>query len=246
MTPTLALVTGGMGGIGVQACRQLARSGHRVIAVDLPADAQRQAQFEGAVAALDVHLEAADVSAMDQCVALCKRIAAQHGEVSVLVNAAGITRDSSLRKMTQEQWHDVLRVNLDSVFHLCQLLSPSMCERGFGRIVNISSIVGQTGAFGQTNYAAAKAGMHGFTMALARELAAKGVTVNSISPGYIDTMMTAVIPSELRARIVGAIPAGRIGSPDDIAHAIDFLCSPQAGYLTGINLPVNGGLFMSF
>ena len=183
---------------------------------------------------------------MDDCERLVQRIRASHGPVDILVNGAGITRDVSLRKMSSEQWHEVLRVNLDSVFNLCRLLADGMCERGFGRIVNISSIIGQTGAFGQSNYAAAKAGMHGFTMALARELAAKGVTVNSVSPGYIDTAMTAAIPGELRRQMIAAIPAGRIGHPADVAHAIAFLCAEQSSYLTGINLPVNGGLFMSF
>ena len=139
-----------------------------------------------------------------------------------------------------------MRVNLDSVFNLCRLLADGMCERGFGRIVNISSIIGQTGAFGQSNYAAAKAGMHGFTMALARELASKGVTVNSVSPGYIDTAMTAAIPDELRRQMISAIPVGRIGTAEDVARAIAFLCDERSSYLTGVNLPVNGGLFISF
>jgi len=246
VTARIALVTGGIGGIGTEICRSLAGSGHKVIACDLPASAERLAQFSGSLAGLDVHFEAADASRMDDCERLVQRIRASHGPVDILVNGAGITRDVSLRKMSSEQWHEVLRVNLDSVFNLCRLLADGMCERGFGRIVNISSIIGQTGAFGQSNYAAAKAGMHGFTMALARELAAKGVTVNSVSPGYIDTAMTAAIPGELRRQMIAAIPAGRIGHPADVAHAIAFLCAEESGYLTGINLPVNGGLFMSF
>ena len=246
MSRRTALVTGGIGGIGTQVCRRLAAAGHLVIASDLPASAERLAQFVDSVAGLDVRFEAADVSRMADCENLVQRIQDNYGGVDILVNGAGITRDVSLRKMSSEQWQEVLRVNLDSVFNLCRLLADGMCTRGFGRIVNISSIIGQTGAFGQSNYAAAKAGMHGFTMALARELAAKGVTVNSVSPGYIDTPMTAAIPAALRTQMIAAIPVGRIGGPEDVAHAIAFLCAEESGYLTGLNLPVNGGLFMSF
>ena len=246
MTARLALVTGGVGGIGTAACRRLARDGFQVIASDLPGGDDRLRTFMLAMDGLDVGFEAADVSRMDSCVDLVERIEAAHGTISILVNGAGITRDVSLRKMSLDQWQQVMQVNLDSVFNLCRLVVDGMCAQGHGRIVNLSSIIGQTGAFGQSNYAAAKAGMHGFTMALAREVAAKGVTVNSISPGYIDTAMTAAIPTELRNQMIGAIPVGRIGLPDDVANAISFLCSEQCGYLTGINLPVNGGLFMSF
>jgi acetoacetyl-CoA reductase len=246
MTGRIALVTGGIGGIGSQICRKLAADGNRVIACDLPSAPERLAGFEANMAGLDIGFEAADVSRMDDCERLVKRVQDQHGPVEILVNGAGITRDVTLRKMSSEQWQEVMRVNLDSVFNLCRLLADGMCERGFGRIVNISSIIGQTGAFGQSNYAAAKAGMHGFTMALARELAAKGVTVNSVSPGYIDTAMTAAIPEDLRKQMIGAIPVGRIGTAEDVARAIAFLCSEDSSYLTGINLPVNGGLFMSF
>ena len=246
MSQRLALVTGGLGGIGVAACRQLARDGFKVIASDLPPPAERLQAFESATAGLDLSFEAADVADMDSCAAMAARIRERHGVVSVLVNGAGITRDVSLRKMESAQWHQVIQVNLDSVFNLSRLLVEDMCGQGWGRIVNLSSIIGQTGAFGQSNYAAAKAGMHGFTMALAREVAGKGVTVNSISPGYIDTPMTAAIPEALRTQMIGAIPVGRIGRPEDVARAIGFLCADEAGYLTGINLPVNGGLFMSF
>ncbi len=139
-----------------------------------------------------------------------------------------------------------MRVNLDSVFNLCRLVVEGMCERGFGRIINISSVNGQTGQFGQTNYAAAKAGMHGFTMALAREVARRGVSVNSVSPGYIDTEMTRAVREDVRQQIVASIPAGRIGQPADIARVVAFLCGDDADYVTGANVPVNGGLFMSF
>ena len=246
MTQRIALVTGGIGGIGTAACQRLARDGFKVIASDLPASEDRLRTFMDGMNRLDVGFEPADVSRMDSCADLVERVQSKHGTISALVNGAGITRDVSLRKMSLDQWQQVMQVNLDSVFFLSRLVIEGMCAQGHGRIVNLSSIIGQTGAFGQSNYAAAKAGMHGFTMALAREVAAKGVTVNSISPGYIDTAMTAAIPAELRTQMISAIPVGRIGLPEDVANAISFLCSEHCGYLTGINLPVNGGLFMSF
>ena len=244
--PGVALVSGGLGAIGQAVCRVLAGQGLTVVACDVAADATRVAAFHAAVGRRDAHVEACDVADFDQCAALVRRVEATIGPVSVLVNNAGIARDATLRKMTREQWDQVRAVDLDSVFNLSRQVVGGMCDRGFGRIVNIASIVGQTGAFGQANYAAAKAGVHGFTMALAREVAAKGVTVNSISPGYVRSAMTEAIPEEVRARIVGAIPAGRIGEPDDIARAVAFFCAPEASYLTGVNLPVNGGLFISF
>jgi acetoacetyl-CoA reductase len=242
----VALVTGGTGGIGRETCRQLALAGLRVVAADLPGSAAQQQEFQAHVAGLDVVRVAMDVTDPASCERALAEVAASHGPVDVLVNGAGITRDAVLRKMSREQWDQVLSVNLDSVFTLCKLVAEGMCERGYGRIVNISSVNGQTGQFGQTNYAAAKAGMHGFTMALAREVARKGVTVNSVSPGYIRTAMTAAIPEDVKQQVLAMVPAGRIGEPADVARAVVFLCGEDAGYLTGVNLPVNGGLFISF
>ena len=242
----VALVTGGTGGIGRETCRQLAQAGLRVVAADLPGDDARRQEFAQAMQGLDVTFVAMDVTNPAGCEAAIAAITASHGPVDVLVNGAGITRDAVLRKMSREQWDQVLSVNLDSVFTLCKLLAEGMCERGYGRIVNISSVNGQTGQFGQTNYAAAKAGMHGFTMALAREVARKGVTVNSVSPGYIRTAMTAAIPDEVKQQVLAMVPTGRIGEAADVARAVVFLCAEDAGYLTGVNLPVNGGLFISF
>ncbi len=242
----IALVTGGTGGIGRETCRQLAIAGLRVIAADLPGDDARQQDFAQAMQGHDVTFVAMDVTDPTGCERAIAEITASHGPVDVLVNGAGITRDAVLRKMTREQWDQVLSVNLDSVFNLCKLLAEGMCERGYGRIVNISSVNGQTGQFGQTNYAAAKAGMHGFTMALAREVARKGVTVNSVSPGYIRTAMTAAIPEDVKQQVLAMVPTGRIGEAADVARAVVFLCAEDAGYLTGVNLPVNGGLFISF
>ncbi|MBW8312801.1 MAG: beta-ketoacyl-ACP reductase [Rhizobium sp.] len=242
----IALVTGGAGGIGAETCRQLARAGHRVLAADLPLSPERQARFDAEMAGHDVVLLPMDVTDEAGCAAAIAAGRASHGEVDVLVNAAGITRDATLRNMSREQWDQVMSVNLDSAFVLCKLLAEGMAARGFGRIVNISSVNGQTGQFGQTNYAAAKAGLHGFTMALARELARKGVTVNTVSPGYIRTPMTDAMPEAAREQVLAMVPAGRIGEPADVARAVVFLCGDDAGYLTGVNLPVNGGLFISF
>jgi acetoacetyl-CoA reductase len=244
----LAVVTGGIGGLGSAICRHLAAAGRTVVAVDLPGHDERVAAFKADNGALapSIHVEPGDVSDYEACAALTRRIADQHGPIDILVNAAGITRDASLRKMTPEQWHDLMKVNLDSMFNMSRPLVEGMSQRGFGRIVNISSVNGQTGQFGQTNYSAAKAGVHGFTMALARETARKGVTVNTVSPGYCRTAMVMAVPEEIRAGIVEQIPVGRLGEPEDVARAVAFLTADDAGYLTGVNLPVNGGYFMSF
>jgi acetoacetyl-CoA reductase len=244
----VAIVTGGIGGLGTEICRQLAQAGCQVIAVDLNARVERLEAFRHELADLDgaVAFEPADVSDFDSCQQLAARIERQYGRIDILVNAAGITRDASLRKMTPQQWHELMQVNLDGVFNLCRNVIDGMTARGFGRIVNISSVNGQTGQFGQTNYSAAKAGVHGFSMALARETARKGVTVNTVSPGYCDTPMVAAVSAEIRAQIVAGIPVGRLGSPADIARAVAFLAADDAGYITGANLPVNGGYFMSF
>jgi len=244
----VALVSGGIGGLGTEICRQLARVGRRVIALDLASREERVVAFHAETADLGeaIAFEPADVSDFDSCQQLIARIEQQHGSVDILVNAAGITRDASLRKMTPQQWHELMQVNLDGVFNMCRNAIEGMTSRGFGRIVNISSVNGQTGQFGQTNYCAAKAGVHGFSMALARETARKGVTVNTVSPGYCDTPMVAAVSADIRAQIVAGIPVGRLGSPADIARAVVFLSADDAGYITGANLPVNGGYFMSF
>lgn len=248
MNKRLAVVTGGIGGLGTEICRHLARDGRQVIAIDLPARQERIEAFREEVASFDgaIGFAPADVSDFDGCRDLVESIESEHGPIDVLVNAAGITRDTSLRKMTPEQWHQLMRVNLDGIFNTCRQVVEGMCDRGFGRIVNLSSVNGQTGQFGQTNYSAAKAGVHGFTMALARETARKGVTVNTVSPGYCDTPMVAAVAPAVREQIVAGIPVGRLGAPADIARAVAFLAADDAGYITGANLPVNGGYFMSF
>jgi acetoacetyl-CoA reductase len=242
----VAVVTGGIGGLGTAICRSLAQAGRRVIAVDLGASSERIAAFDAAVAGLDIRFEPLDVTDFDACGAVVRQVETQDGSLDILVNAAGITRDGTLRKMDKVQWDAVLDVNLGGVFNLCRHAVDGMATRGFGRIVNISSVNGQTGQFGQTNYSAAKAGMHGFTMALAREVARKGVTVNSVSPGYCETALVMAIPDDIRAGIVAQVPVGRLGKPEEIARTVEFLSADDAGFITGANIPVNGGLFMSF
>jgi len=245
MTPRIALVTGGIGGLGTAICRALAAAGQTVVATDLPADAARLQAFSEATAGA-VRFEPADVSDDAQCADLVARVQARFGALDVLVNNAGITRDATLRKMDIGQWNAVLQVNLTSAFQLCHHAIDGMLQRGYGRIVNISSVSGQTGNFGQSNYAAAKAGLHGLTMSLAREVAAKGITVNSVSPGYVHTPMTAAMPEAVLQKTQASVPVGRLGAPEDIARAVRFLCEAEAGYITGANLPVNGGLYMGF
>ena len=248
MNKQLALVTGGIGGLGTEICRQLAKSGKRVIAADLGSRSDRVSEFLDELSEFsdDISFEPLDVSSFEECTTSLKAITDKHGPISILVNAAGITRDTSLRKMSERQWSDVITVNLDGVFNTCRALVDGMTERGFGRIVNISSVNGQTGQFGQTNYSAAKAGMHGFTMALAREVARKGVTVNSVSPGYCETALVMAVPQAVREQIVANIPVGRLGKPKEIARVVDFLCADDSGFITGANIPVNGGYFMDF
>jgi acetoacetyl-CoA reductase len=248
MSKRVAVVTGGIGGLGTEICKYLARSGRQVIAVDLAARSERVDAFREELKEFGdtVAFEPLNVTDFQACADFVTRTGATHGAVSILVNAAGITRDTSLRKMSPEQWNDVLRVNLEGVFNMCRQVVDGMTGQGFGRIVNISSVNGQTGQFGQTNYSAAKAGMHGFTMALAREVAKKGVTVNSVSPGYCATALVMAIPADIRNQIIANIPVGRLGEPREIARTVEFLAADDAGFITGANIPVNGGYFMDF
>ncbi|HTI95282.1 MAG TPA: acetoacetyl-CoA reductase [Rudaea sp.] len=248
MSKRVALVTGGIGGLGTEICKYLARSGRAVLAADLASRTERVAEFQKEVADFgeQIRFEPINVGDFEGCAQAIKAIEGKYGAIDILVNAAGITRDTTLRKMSPQQWTDVLAINLGGVFNTCRAVVEGMSERGFGRIVNISSVNGQTGQFGQTNYSAAKAGMHGFTMALAREVARKGVTVNSVSPGYCRTAMVAAIAENVRSQIIANIPVGRLGEPSEIARVVDFLCADESGFITGANIPVNGGYFMDF
>ena len=236
----VALVTGGTGAIGTEICRQLAASGARVATCyrnQDKADAWLARNSSDGYAFLAVR---ADVTRFDECTRLVQQVEEELGPIDILVNNAGITSDSLLRKMTEEQWRDVLSTNLDSVFYVTRPLIEGMLDRRFGRILNISSINGQKGQRGQCNYSAAKAGMHGFTMALAQETANKGITVNTVSPGYIETEMVMRVPEAVRAKIVAQIPIGRLGTVEEIAALVDFLASDKAAFITGANFAANG------
>ena len=242
-----ALVTGGIGGIGTAICRRLSADGFAVIAVYHPME-KEQAEAWSAQQAADgysIDTLAMDVSSPDECSTTLSTLLVDRGSIDVLVNCAGITRDKTFKRMEDDHWYDVINVNLNSVYNVTRPLWDTMLENGFGRVVNISSVNGQRGQFGQANYSAAKAGMHGFTMAMAQEGASKGVTVNTVSPGYVSTVMTEAIREDIRNAIVSGIPMGRMGTVDEIAGAVAYLVEEEAGYITGANLPVNGGLYMS-
>ncbi len=248
MAGRLALVTGGNGGIGTAVCRRLAADGYRVVTTCMDAEAERIEDWQAQLRAEghEVGYVECNVADYDACQRMGEQLRQQFGEVEVLVNLAGITRDGFCHKMASEDWQAVTDVNLDSVFNVTRQLLPGMREQGFGRIVNISSVNGQTGQLGQANYSAAKAGMHGFTMAVAKENARKGVSVNSVSPGYVATPMTDAMPSDVRDQIVSQIPLGRMAEPEEIARVVAFLVADESGYITGANIPVNGALFCSF
>ena len=248
MSERVALVTGGIGELGRSICERLIRHGGRVAALDIAlttnGDDGRSWQRRLAREGHDVVLIAGDVTDFDSCTHAVAHTESELGPVDILVNCAGITRDASLRKLDKNEWDAVLSTNLDSVFNVTKQVIDGMTQRGFGRIVNISSLNGVKGQFGQTNYSAAKAGMHGFTMALAREVAGKGVTVNTVSPGYMNTKMVEAVPREILDRIVEEIPVGRLGDPREIAALVGFLCSDEAAFITGANYSINGGHHM--
>lgn len=247
MSKRVALVTGGTGGLGTAICRRLVSEGYTVAAGYNSGgdhDKAKAWQEEQRAAGFDIHISFGDVRDFDSCARCIDDVQTRLGSVDVLVNNAGITRDSTLRKMTKEQWDAVLVSNLDSVFNMTRHVINGMVDRGFGRIVNVSSVNAQKGQLGQTNYAAAKSGIHGFTKALAQEVARKGVTVNTVSPGYIATKMVMAVAQEIREEIIRGIPVGRLGTPEEVAHAVAFLISEQSGFITGANLSLNGGQHM--
>ena len=242
----VALVTGGMGGLGEAVCIKLAALGYTVVTTHSPGNtkaeswlaAMREQGYNFKAYPCDV----ADYDSAQDCV---RQVMQDVGPIDVLVNNAGITRDMTFKKMDKVNWDAVIKTNLDSVFNMTKPVCDGMVERGWGRIINISSVNGQKGAFGQTNYSAAKAGMHGFTKALALEVARKGVTVNTISPGYIGTKMVMYIPSDvLETKIVPQIPMGRLGKPEEVAGLVAYLASDEAAFVTGANIAINGGQHM--
>jgi acetoacetyl-CoA reductase len=236
-----------MGGLGEAICLKLAAMDNEVVATYSPGNARsadwlKEMQGRGH----RMHAVQVDVVDFDSCQKAVTKIQSEVGPVDILVNNAGITRDMTFRKMGKVDWDAVLRTNLDSVFNMTKPVCDGMVDRGWGRIINISSVNGQKGAFGQTNYSAAKAGMHGFTKALAQEVARKGVTVNTISPGYIGTKMVLAIPKEvLEAKIIPQIPLGRLGKPEEVAGLVAYLCSEEAAFVTGANIAINGGQHMA-
>jgi acetoacetyl-CoA reductase len=243
----IALVTGGIGGIGTAICIALADQDRKVIAGYFPPEKEIAAAWRDKHHAngYDFEIVACDVSDFESSQKMLHDVEETIGAVDILVNCAGITRDKTLRRMTPDQWDSVLRTNLDSAFNVTRHVVENMSDNGFGRIVNISSVNGQKGQFGQANYSAAKAGLHGFTKAVAQELAARGVTVNSVSPGYVKTAMTDAIPEAVRDSIIQQVPMGRMALPDEIAYVVSFLTDDRNTYMTGANLPVNGGMYMT-
>lgn len=244
MSGKLAYVTGGMGGIGTSICQRLAKEGFRVVAGCGPSRNYQQWLDEQAAQGYTFHASVGNVSDWDSTVVAFERITAEFGQVDVLVNNAGITRDGLFRKMTADDWRAVIDTNLNSLFNVTKQVIDGMADRGWGRIVNISSVNGQKGQFGQTNYSTAKAGIHGFTMALAQEVASKGVTVNTISPGYIGTDMVRAIRPDVLEKIVATIPVRRLGTPEEIASMTAWLASDESGFSTGADFSLNGGLHM--
>ncbi|MFO1414445.1 MAG: acetoacetyl-CoA reductase [Burkholderiales bacterium] len=242
----VALVTGGMGGLGEAICLKLEDLGYTVVTTYSPGNTKAD-EWLATMKAHGHNFKAypCDVADWESCAACVKKVNEEVGPVEVLVNNAGITRDMTFKKMDKANWDAVLKTNLDSCFNMSKQVCDAMAERGWGRIVNVSSVNGQKGAFGQTNYSAAKAGMHGFTKALALEYARKGVTINTISPGYIGTKMVMAIPKEvLDSKIIPQIPMGRLGKPEEVAGLVAYLTSEEAAFVTGANISINGGQHM--
>ncbi|SEM95371.1 3-oxoacyl-[acyl-carrier-protein] reductase [Luteibacter sp. UNCMF331Sha3.1] len=246
MTQRTALVTGGTGGIGTAIVRYLARQGHRV-ATNYRDEARAAAWREDMIRdGIDVVMVPGDVSDPVSAESMIRSVEDLAGPVEILVNNAGITRDTTFHKMDYQQWTEVVNTNLNACFNVTRPVIEGMRSRQWGRIVQISSINGQKGQYGQANYAAAKAGVHGFTISLAQENAKFGITVNTVSPGYVGTDLVMAVPEDIRAKIVAQIPVGRLGRPEEIAHAVAFLTSEDSSWITGSNLAINGGHYMGW
>ncbi len=244
MSQKIAYVTGGMGGIGTAICQRLHRDGYKVIAGCGPTRDFNKWLDEQKAQGYTFYASVGNVADWTSTVDAFSKAKAEHGVIDVLVNNAGITRDRMFLKMTRDDWDAVIDTNLNSMFNVTKQVVPDMVEKGWGRVIQISSVNGEKGQAGQTNYSAAKAGMHGFTMALAQELANKGVTVNTVSPGYIGTDMVRAIRPDVLEKIVGTVPVKRLGEPSEIGSIVSWLASEEGGYATGADFSVNGGLHM--
>lgn len=247
MEGKVALVTGGTGGIGSAICRYLHQKG-AIVAASYhnggKAERAKTWQEEQKNQGYQLHIYYGDVSDYDSAGKLVQDVEKELGSLDILINCAGITRDKTLKKMEQEDWTEVLKINLDSVFNVTRHAISGMLKKQYGRIINVSSINGQKGQFGQANYAAAKAGMHGFSKALALEVAKNGITVNTISPGYVNTPMVQKVPNDILDKIISAIPVGRLAEPEEIARIVGFLAAKDSGFITGANFAINGGQHM--
>lgn len=245
MKNRIALVTGGIGDIGTALCRHFTTLGARVVAVDrVDKEKAEQWQQTQKQAGFSIEYAYADLLNFASCAHMAEDVQKRIGPVDILVNNAGINRDALFRKMTEEQWHAVIDTDLNALFNVTRQLINTMCDRHYGRIVNISSVSAQLGQFGQTNYAAAKSGVHGFTKSLAREVGKHGVTVNTVSPGFIESKMVKGIPDHVLQDIILQIPVGRLGKPEEIAWAVAFLAADESEFITGSNLSINGGIYM--
>ena len=243
----VVLVTGGMGGLGETISTKMVDAGYKVVVTYSPGNT-KHAEWVAAMKSngYDILAVPCDVADFDSCTKAVAEVQAKLGAIDILVNNAGITRDMTFKKMDKVNWDAVMRTNLDSLFNMTKQVADGMVERGWGRIINVSSVNGSKGAFGQTNYSAAKAGMHGFTKSLALEVARKNVTVNTISPGYIGTKMVMAIPQEvLDSKIIPQIPMARLGKPEEVAGLVAYLASDEAAFVTGANISINGGQHMS-
>ncbi len=243
MNGQVALVTGGTRGIGLAICERLINRGVTV-AAGYASKHDHAREFADKYADRGVSIHQGNVGHNEDVLRVFGEVLERHGHLDILVNNAGITIDKMVRKMEPQEWDHVIHVNLSGAFYASRAVLQHMLDRGYGRIVNISSIIGSSGGFGQANYAAAKSGMFGLTMSLALETASKGITVNTITPGFITTDMTAAVPPAAMEKIVSRIPVGRLGQPDEVARVVEFLADPESGYITGQVYPVNGGLYM--
>ena len=243
MAGQVALVTGGIRGIGLSICGRLIGRGVRV-AAGYSRNEESARMFLETHGSTGATVHQGNISVNEDCERVVREVIEQHGRLDILVNNAGITMDKTVRKMAPEEWSHVIEVNLNGAFYMSRSVLSQMIDQGYGRIIHISSVIGETGSIGQANYAAAKSGLFGFTMSLALECANKGITVNCVAPGFIESAMVAAVPKDLLDRVIAQIPVGRLGEPDEVARVVEFLADPESSYITGQAYSVNGGLNM--